>query len=272
MKPYKQSLLTVAALAAIPSSAISATIIDVDFEGGLGNLKSGGSNAQSDSAGVGTGDPASRGLNSGNHGALIQTTTRAIDSVMSFSVDAKWVAPTHSGRQGLLVGWTKDTGAFNSYEGANVTAVGLENVGAVNEARFVWGNGTNDNRGTAFDTSPAATVAMVVGNWYRFSGTINYDGTAGAFTFTDLVLANIGTDGTGTANPILSGSFTDGYSYSQSSGWLTAVTSNSAVTVISGSQGGISNIDNFSVTAIPEPSTTALLGLGGLALILRRRK
>jgi hypothetical protein len=31
-------------------------------------------------------------------------------------------------------------------------------------------------------------------------------------------------------------------------------------------------IDNVQVTAVPEPSTTALLGLGGLALILRRRK
>jgi len=31
-------------------------------------------------------------------------------------------------------------------------------------------------------------------------------------------------------------------------------------------------IDNVSVTAVPEPSSAALLGLGGLALILRRRK
>ncbi|HCC20321.1 MAG TPA: hypothetical protein DEP88_03605 [Verrucomicrobiales bacterium] len=31
-------------------------------------------------------------------------------------------------------------------------------------------------------------------------------------------------------------------------------------------------IDNISVDAVPEPTTTALLGLGGLALILRRRK
>ncbi|WP_227021204.1 PEP-CTERM sorting domain-containing protein [Oceaniferula marina] len=31
-------------------------------------------------------------------------------------------------------------------------------------------------------------------------------------------------------------------------------------------------VDNVSVSAIPEPSSTALLGLGGLALILRRRK
>lgn len=30
--------------------------------------------------------------------------------------------------------------------------------------------------------------------------------------------------------------------------------------------------DNFTVTSVPEPSSAALLGLGGLALILRRRK
>ncbi len=39
--------------------------------------------------------------------------------------------------------------------------------------------------------------------------------------------------------------------------------------------GGVSSdliLDGVSVTPIPEPSSTALLGLGGLALILRRRK
>ena len=35
---------------------------------------------------------------------------------------------------------------------------------------------------------------------------------------------------------------------------------------------GTTSIDNFSITAVPEPSSTALLGLGGLALIMRRRK
>ena len=35
---------------------------------------------------------------------------------------------------------------------------------------------------------------------------------------------------------------------------------------------GVTSIDNFSLTAIPEPSSTALLGLGGLALMLRRRR
>lgn len=31
-------------------------------------------------------------------------------------------------------------------------------------------------------------------------------------------------------------------------------------------------VDNYSVVSVPEPSSTALLGLGGLALLLRRRK
>ncbi|WP_428835615.1 PEP-CTERM sorting domain-containing protein [Rubritalea halochordaticola] len=40
------------------------------------------------------------------------------------------------------------------------------------------------------------------------------------------------------------------------------------------SAGGQSRLDNLSVviTSIPQPSSTALLGLGGLALIFRRRK
>ena len=36
--------------------------------------------------------------------------------------------------------------------------------------------------------------------------------------------------------------------------------------------GGGFTVDNISITAVPEPSSAALLGLGGLALILRRRK
>jgi hypothetical protein len=31
-------------------------------------------------------------------------------------------------------------------------------------------------------------------------------------------------------------------------------------------------LDNLNVTSVPEPSSAALLGLGGLALMLRRRK
>ena len=44
-------------------------------------------------------------------------------------------------------------------------------------------------------------------------------------------------------------------------------------TVNAGAVGdGAISIDNFNMTAVPEPSSTALLGLGGLALMLRRRR
>ena len=39
-----------------------------------------------------------------------------------------------------------------------------------------------------------------------------------------------------------------------------------------GTNSNITNIDNLSVTAVPEPSAAALLGLGSLSLILRRRR
>jgi len=38
------------------------------------------------------------------------------------------------------------------------------------------------------------------------------------------------------------------------------------------SNGAYERLDNLQVAAVPEPSSVALLGLGGLALILRRRK
>ncbi|MGB0774832.1 MAG: PEP-CTERM sorting domain-containing protein, partial [Akkermansiaceae bacterium] len=46
----------------------------------------------------------------------------------------------------------------------------------------------------------------------------------------------------------------------------------SAAAGSAGSNDGYADLVSFSTTAVPEPSSTALLGLGGLALIMRRRK
>lgn len=34
---------------------------------------------------------------------------------------------------------------------------------------------------------------------------------------------------------------------------------------------GVTSVDNFSLTAVPEPSSLALLGLGGLLIVRRQR-
>lgn len=47
---------------------------------------------------------------------------------------------------------------------------------------------------------------------------------------------------------------------------------NSASVGQSGSNDGYADLVSFTTTTVPEPSSAALLGLGGLALILRRRK
>lgn len=47
---------------------------------------------------------------------------------------------------------------------------------------------------------------------------------------------------------------------------------NSAAAGQAGTNDGYVDLVTFSTTVVPEPSSTALLGLGGLALILRRRK
>jgi len=66
-----------------------------------------------------------------------------------------------------------------------------------------------------------------------------------------------------------------GYAYTAPSGTIDVSAENYAryvrFTPISPDWAMISEVD-FNGTAVPEPTTTALLGLGGLALILRRRK
>ncbi len=55
-------------------------------------------------------------------------------------------------------------------------------------------------------------------------------------------------------------------------GNITTIDNGSAVQFVSNPDGTQVRQITFAETAVPEPSSTALLGLGGLALILRRRK
>ena len=110
-------------------------------------------------------------------------------------------------------------------------------------------------------------------------GTAPFVGFAGP----EYNLSGGGVGGSNTANAVTSfvggtsGTFSQTYDISGFGGGDFSIADVSNVlavfTVNAGAVGdGAISIDNFNMTAVPEPSSTALLGLGGLALALRRRR
>lgn len=131
------------------------------------------------------------------------------------------------------------------------------------------------------DAGSGATVPFANSSLEAWSGT----GPGGSFTFIfsgldngltySLQLAtgawsiNDAIDGTGVTadgQNVAMGNLDTEPVYQTLTGLSTDGSGNLAVTVADGA------ISDAVLTAIPEPSSTALLGLGGLALILRRRK
>ena len=130
----------------------------------------------------------------------------------------------------------------------------------------------------------ADTATIAAGNMtFNFSAwlgsyTNNIDRAQISYEFRDAGNTIIGTattfDDGAAANP--NGTWTQ---YSTTGG---AVPTNAASVVITidnsaaagqaGSNDGYADLVSFNTVPVPEPSSTALLGLGGLALILRRRK
>ncbi len=157
----------------------------------------------------------------------------------------------------------------------DVTTAVLNNSGNGNDSGF-GGTGVNGPIGSApFDQSFAvidgiysqsesgfATISfsdLDLSSVYYFSaiGGRNSSGTDGNIEVTT---------GTGTGGTLLnSGAILDFSVTSDASGVI--------VLKFAGPDGGQNATFNaLSISSVPEPSTTALLGLGGLALILRRRK
>jgi hypothetical protein len=93
-----------------------------------------------------------------------------------------------------------------------------------------------------------------------FAGTISGDFVSDAGDFVSFNSAG------STLTADFGGSFAD----------LTAITDQFAAGFVDTTGNGLAATDNldgtYTISVVPEPTTTALLGLGGLALILRRRK
>jgi hypothetical protein len=86
------------------------------------------------------------------------------------------------------------------------------------------------------------------------------------------MLATSTTTTTGTYDILIDGTVVVAdlaYDFGTSGAYLTSNAINWASTT---NTDGAGNYDNLNISIVPEPSTTALFGLGGLALILRRRR
>ena len=134
------------------------------------------------------------------------------------------------------------------------------------------------------DSSMAARTSKTDGTYWANDfnsqwGTAPFKGFAGP----EYNISGGGVGGPNTANAVTSfvggtsGTFSQTYDISGFGGGDFSIADVSNVlavfTVNAGALGdGAISIDNFNMTAVPEPSSTALLGLGGLAFALRRRR
>ena len=134
------------------------------------------------------------------------------------------------------------------------------------------------------DSSMAARTSKTDGTYWANDfnsqwGTAPFKGFAGP----EYNISGGGVGGSNTANAVTSfvggtsGTFSQTYDISGFGGGDFSIADVSNVlavfTVNADAVGdGAISIDNFNMTAVPEPSSSALLGLGGLALMLRRKR
>lgn len=126
---------------------------------------------------------------------------------------------------------------------------------------------------TAENAVSDANVTLNAGSWYTFSATFIPDADAGVYQIStqliDFTSGNVVSSASGTTKSSVTAAsyFTGGTPNDLYVGFLAQ-----------GEFGGVTAIDNFTIvpaTAIPEPSTYALIGgclVMGLALMRRRRK
>ena len=216
------------------------------------------------SFGATTGVGGSGGLNVNGNGTVAQYTPETFDLNAGESLtvsqegffDAQSRTATGTGTPFIRVGLT-DTPS---------TGFGSGN--------FVQGSilSSNDASGTflqvqAGEDSPFTTGSPVVltdDTWYRL--VVDFLGTGGNDVQITANLFNIGSDGTSAATLVPGGTLTDTFTAPNIiadptlfAGFKTDATSGGEV------------LDNFSVV-IPEPASLALLGLGGLCLMGRRKR
>ena len=154
--------------------------------------------------------------------------------------------------------------------GANQIALGSTITSAtltIYTSDITWSDGNGPNAHRMLQSWDEGTVT-----WNSLSGGITLDGTQAATVADDTSSGIIPLLGSAELN--VTASLQAWSAGTTNNGWA-LIGSGSGAWYGHSSETGVSGkAPTLSITyeAIPEPSTTALLGLGGLALILRRRK
>ncbi|MBK1856433.1 PEP-CTERM sorting domain-containing protein [Verrucomicrobiaceae bacterium 5K15] len=180
--------------------------------------------------------------------------------------DNSWAATTVD----TIDGWTFTGSTSGS---VNILADGepavTSNSGkAAGDQYVVFNEGGSATGGTLYQTITGLTIGQQYevsfeviemfngnNNVARINGDFNSLGSSiGSGVGTDLTIGDGGTVSTFT------------FTATDAEGVLTFTDASD------GTSGIDTGLDNISITAVPEPGSAALLGLGGLALLLRRRK
>ncbi|TLD72645.1 PEP-CTERM sorting domain-containing protein [Phragmitibacter flavus] len=285
MRPFLSYLCKPLACCALTASLLSpltaATIIDANFNSGTfadaGLVDYSTLANPTLTAGIGVG--GSTGLNFGTNGgsataSMTILTTASFSMFGQFTVNANGSTATRIDGSAMAFGWTKASEAFRPFQGtvSGSSAVAITDTVMVGLARTAtggfslgFGNGATELVSRNLFGNSVTFGELTANNWYRLEGTIQYNSSTGTFTFLDVSLDDFGTNGTTEVNANLLYGTGGSLSVAGFGSTGRAIWANNL-------DRGVLSMDNYYLAAVPEPAAALLLGVGGFAILLRRRR
>jgi len=204
-----------------------------------------------------------------NSTSTFDFTSLAAGTTIVSTTDFVWSNITATDSTLLTAGFVPGNTTANALTSSGALAGSLIRTGGTSTVTLRMRNGTAN--ATTLDFSQSALTA---GNWYQLSYELTKSATANTFSYT-VSLYSLGATGTGT--PVL---FNDGTKNITINGTLTNASIYADTNAFFAydirdtvSDTGITRVDNFGVSVVPEPMSAPLIaaGLVGLAAFRRRR-
>ncbi|MFC4992544.1 PEP-CTERM sorting domain-containing protein [Rubritalea tangerina] len=171
--------------------------------------------------------------------------------------------------------WESVTSNANDIDGSTIDVTWSHTNGWNTDATYVAGNGARELFRNRTDMQADLVVTFSEINYANYD-IIVYYALNSAHEF-DLTASGSGEtihiNPTGQNNAAVDNYLNDEQSLGGTGMWarFTGLTGSNQTLSVSNRESNV-GITGFQIVAVPEPSATALIGLGGLALIMRRRK